>query len=57
MQTSMAIKWSEELGLPNVSAILYIIATLPVSSCEAERAFSKLAYIKDEYRTTMSHER
>ena len=31
-------------------------AALPVTSCEAKRAFSKLAHLKTDLRSTMGHE-
>ena len=38
---------------PNLYTALKIFLTLPITSCEAERAFSKLTFIKNKYRTTM----
>ena len=52
-----AISWAKDIGLSNVTEAVVVLATLPVTSCEAERAFSKLGFIKDELRTTMTHER
>lgn len=42
---------------PNLYTILKIYLTLPVTSCEAERAFSRMAYIKNKYRSTMLDDR
>lgn len=40
---------------PNCYTILKIFLTLPITSCEAERSFSKMSYIENKYRTTMSN--
>lgn len=37
--------------------LLTIICTLPITSNEAERSFSKLKYIKGDRRSTMNNER
>lgn len=42
---------------PNLYVIIKICVTLPVSSCSAERTFSKLKLIKTRLRTTMSEDR
>lgn len=41
----------------NRDTIVKIYLTIPITSCEAERSFSKMAYIKNKYRSTMSDER
>lgn len=46
-----------EVGFPNIHELLCIIAALPITSCEAERAFSKLKMLKTALRSTMSDER
>ena len=42
---------------PNVSTLLKILSTIPVTSCEAERTFSGLRRIKPFLRTTMTEGR
>ena len=42
---------------PNLYTILKIYLTIPITSCEAERSFSKMAYIKNKYRSNMTDER
>lgn len=42
---------------PNCYTILKIFLTLPITSCEAERFFSKMSYVENKYRTTMSNHR
>ena len=38
---------------PNLYTALKIFLTLPITSCEAERVFSKLTFTKNKYRTIM----
>jgi len=42
---------------PNIFVLLKILATLPVSSCEAERIFSKVERTMTAIRASMSEER
>ena len=42
---------------PNISTLLKILSTIPVTSCEAERTFSALRRIKPFLRTTMTEDR
>ena len=42
---------------PNLSVLLHIAATLPVTSASAERSFSALKRLKSYCRTTMGQER
>ena len=42
---------------PNISTLVKIIATLPITSCECERAISMLRLIKTPMRSTMTTER
>ncbi|CAI6349596.1 unnamed protein product [Macrosiphum euphorbiae] len=42
---------------PNVSKLLQILVTLPVTSCEAERSFSPLKRIKTYLRNSTSESR
>ena len=42
---------------PNISTLLRILSTIPVTSCEAERTFSGLRRIKQFLRTTMTEDR
>lgn len=39
---------------PNLTVLLNIALTLPITSCESERSFSQLKLIKTARRTTMS---
>lgn len=42
---------------PSVNKLLQILATLPVTSCTAERSFSTLKYLKSYLRNTTSETR
>ena len=42
---------------PNITELLHILCTLPVTSCSAERSFSGLKRIKTVLRSTMGNER
>ena len=42
---------------PNISTLLRIMSTIPVTSCEAERTFSALRQLKPFLRTTMGENR
>ena len=42
---------------PNITVLLQILCTLPVTSCTSERAFSGLKRIKTPLRSTMGNER
>ena len=42
---------------PNITVLLKILCTLPVTSCTSERAFSGLKRIKTSLRSTMGNER
>ena len=44
-------------SFPNVYAGLCVLATVPVTSCECERAISVLRRLKTYLRITMSEER
>lgn len=57
MVVSCAIQKAQEVGQKNIAEMLTIIATLPVTSCEAERSFSRLRYLKTDLRSTMGQER
>ena len=48
-----AYKAAVELQLMNVQTVLHIICILPITSNEAERAFSLLKLIKTPCRSTM----
>ena len=43
--------------MPNLFKVIKILATMPISSCEAERSFSTLKRVKDRMRTTMGQDR
>ena len=42
---------------PYIYAALKLYLTMPITSCEAEINFSKLAFIKHKFRSTMSEDR
>lgn len=44
-------------AFPNLSIALRIMMTIPITSADAERRFSKLKIIKNYLRSSMSHER
>ena len=44
-------------SFPNIYAALRVLATVPVTSCECERAISVLRRLKTYLRSTMSEER
>lgn len=52
-----ALNIATKLMLPNVVGLLKIISVLPVTSCEAERTFSRMKLIKSDLRTTMTNNR
>ena len=52
-----ALQGCSNLSYPNVSALLNIALTLPITSCESERSFSQLKLIKNARRSTMSESR
>ena len=43
--------------MPNIFKVVKLLATMPVSSCKAERSFSTLRRVKDHMRTTMGQDR
>ena len=42
---------------PNIKALVSILCTLPITSCSAERSFSKLKMIKNPFRSSMTTHR
>lgn len=52
-----ALKMIEDSFFPNISVLLRIAATLPVTSCECERSASSLRRLNNYVRATMSEER
>ena len=42
---------------PNIQVLLKILCTLPVTSCSAERSFSRLKHVKSPLRSSMVNER
>ena len=42
---------------PNIEALLKILATLPVTTCTAERSFNALKHLKSYLRSTMTEKR
>ena len=43
--------------MPNIYKVVKILATMPISSCEAERSFSALRRVKNHMRATMGQDR
>ncbi|CAB4057616.1 unnamed protein product [Lepeophtheirus salmonis] len=43
--------------MPELYKVIVILASMPISSCEAERSFSCLRRLKNHMRTTMDQER
>ena len=43
--------------MPNLFKVVKLLATMPISSCEAERSFSTLRRVKNHMRTTMGQDR
>ena len=54
---SDAIKWAEEMGFSNIRILLLLLIIMPITSCEAERCFSRLKFVKSDLRNTMAHDR
>ncbi|XP_065664544.1 uncharacterized protein LOC136086191 [Hydra vulgaris] len=46
-----------ELVFPNVDISYRIFLTLPITNCSAERAFSKMAIVKNDLRSSMLNDR
>ena len=42
--------------MPNLFKVVKLLATMPISSCEAERSFSTLRRVKNHMRTTMGQD-
>ena len=40
----------------NITTVLKLYLTMPITSCEAERNFSKLSFIKNKFWSTMTEE-
>jgi hypothetical protein len=54
---SAALTLCDETLFPNMRKIFKIFATLPVTTCTAERSFSVLRLIKNHLRSTMGNDR
>ena len=52
-----ALNACQDTVFPNIFCLLKILATLPVSSCEPERVFSKVERTLTAIRASMSEER
>lgn len=52
-----ALNACQQFTFPNIFLLLKIFATLPVSSCELERLFSKVQRTLTAIRSTMSEDR
>ena len=61
MQCTEALQliYNQELTevFPNISTALKLYLAMTITSCEAEINFSKLAFIKNKFRSTMSEDR
>ena len=57
--TSLAktLQHCDKLLYPNVHRLLSLLATTPVTSCEAERTFSQMKLVKNVLRSAMSTDR
>jgi hypothetical protein len=51
------LKHTDKDFFPNIHALLFIITTLPVTSCECERSISLLRQLKTALRSTMKEDR
>ena len=45
------------IGFENIKVALFILGTLPVTSCSCERSFSAMKRLKNYQRSTMSNDR
>ena len=45
---SDAIKRAEEMGFSNVKILLPLLIVMPITSCEVERGFSILKFVKSD---------
>ena len=54
--TELVSRGAKEL-MPSIYKAVKILATMPISSCEAERSFSALRRVKNHMRTSMGQER
>ena len=51
------IRYTDKDFYPNIHALLVIITTLPVTSCECERSISLLRHLKTALQSTMGEDR
>ena len=54
---SATLQHSSPTFYPNITTMLKLMATLPITSCEWERSFSRLRTLKTYLRSTMTQER
>lgn len=54
---SATLKQCDSTFFPNVHKLLLLLATTPVTSCEAERVFSQMKLVKSSLRSTMTTDR
>ena len=52
-----ALLQCDEIEFPNISVLLKLALTLPITTCESERSFSQLKLIKTSLRSTMTDNR
>ena len=52
-----ALQQCDEIEFPNISVLLKLALTLPITTCESERSFSQLKLIKTSLRSTMTDNR
>ena len=48
---------AKSFGCTNIKKALQIMAAMPVTGCEAERAFAELAPMKTSLQSDMGHEK
>ena len=53
----MVLRQTDKNFYPNIHALLVIITTLPVTSCECERSISLLKHLKTALQSTMGEDR
>ena len=51
------LAYTDQDFYPNIHALLVLMATLPVTSCECERSISMLRLVKSALRSTMAEDR
>ena len=52
-----ALQGCDQWTLPNIRVLLHLALTIPLGSCESERRFSQLTFLKTYRRSTMYADR